>query len=67
MKCSGPSFYITTQVEPSEVLDECDNDYLEVSDDEPLTRKMRYCGTFTGIRLLEMGESGKKFRSLWIN
>ncbi|XP_059084293.1 uncharacterized protein LOC131881452 isoform X2 [Tigriopus californicus] len=48
------------RLEPSAVSDECANDYLEISDDNDLRQPRRYCGVFTGIRLLEI-EGTKRF------
>jgi hypothetical protein len=49
------------KVEPSASIDECANDYLEIGDEkESMTRPERYCGIFTGIRLVEM-RALKKF------
>lgn len=45
------------RVQPSAVIDECVNDYLEVTDENSLVAPMRYCGFFTGIRLLEVSLS----------
>ena len=46
--------------------DECDNDYLEVGGEIGASGDIqipatRYCGTFTGIRLIDMGKSFKRF------
>lgn len=49
------------RLEPSAVSDECANDYLEISDDNELREPRRYCGVFTGIRLIEI-EGIKRFR-----
>ena len=41
------------QVEASDVVDECANDYLEVSDGENDQNSMKYCGFVSGIRLVK--------------
>ena len=41
---------------------QCAHDYLEISGiDNEQTKPQRYCDVFTGIRLIEMGRSGKQF------
>ncbi len=60
--CSLELRFDEFKIEASEVLDECANDYLEVSDVNSAGQSMRYCGAFTGIRLLELGPRGKRFR-----
>jgi len=56
--CSLEMRFDEFSVEPSGVLDECANDFLLIED--PLAPSTKYCGSFTGIRLIEM-TTVKKF------
>ena len=50
------------RVETSAAVDECANDYLEVSDGKGNT--MRYCGFVSGIRLVQINNFSRYYKEM---